>query len=479
MRILTTHTLARALAGVSPALLATLALSLTPACDDDATSPAGPNDPGGGDASAGSQDPGGSTDPNGSSDPSLPSAPTGLPCGVQEALVEACQTCHGTELSGAAPMPLTNYDELMAPGISDDSRPMWELVGERINRTDATRMPPQAFDISAEHLDALNAWVDAGAPRAEEGEECAVQGPIGGGQQPLELPCDEPDHLFLASGNGPDGGYQVPSGGDGNFYTCFPFASPFEAGEQITAMVPVIDQASVLHHYILWETAVQPATMDPFECAALPTSDSKFVAGWAPGGQANILPEDVGIKTRPGSYYLLQVHYWNVAGHQIYDKSGVSMCSTTDPRPHNAGVIGVGPININIPPRSEGTTISAGCPGIQTAAAGGFTILGTSPHAHQFATSFKTELIRASGEVITLSDVDPWDFENQTGYIKDPPVRVEPFDTIRATCTWDNPTDQTITWGENTEDEMCFDFMTIYPIEPWENSLPDFCVWPM
>jgi hypothetical protein len=479
MRTITTRPVARALAGTFPAWITALALSLAPACDDDPGPAAGPQGAEG-DAAV-DPSPGGDGNGNGSSSNGAGDelAATGLPCDVAEALSAACVECHGDELRFGAPMPLTSYDALQAPAPTDESRATWELVGERIHST-TDPMPPAPFELDPEHEAALTAWVEAGAPVADEGQQCAFDPGSGGSPVPIEeLPCGEPDHTFLASGNGPDGAYPVPQGGDGNFYICFPFPSPFEEGEQITAMKPLLDQEEVLHHYILWETeSFVPLSNEPFNCSALPTNDSTFVSGWAPGGRTQILPDNVGFRTKPNTHYLLQVHYWNVAGHNLFDKSGVGMCSTTEPREHNAGVIGVGPILLNIPPRSEGVEYSAGCPGFQTLFTPGFTILGSSPHAHQFATRFKTEIVRASGETELLTLVDPWDFENQTGYIIDPPIRIEPGDGVKATCTYDNPTDETITWGENTEDEMCFDFMTIYPIEPWEDLI-GFCPIPM
>lgn len=467
----TIRSVARALAGALPFCITGLALLSVPACDDEAAPTAGPNGVPGDAATDPSA--GGDGDPSGNGGGEIP-ADSGLPCDVREALVSSCTECHGRQRRFGAPMSLTTYEELHAEVASDPSRPTWELVGERIAST-TDPMPPQGFDIEPRHHDALAAWVEAGAPRAPDDEQCASDPDPDPEPDPVsELPCT-PEHEFRAFGNGPDGAYEVPSGGDGNFYTCFPFASPFDADEQITAMAPIIDQQAFLHHYILWRTDMAPAEDGPFPCQALPTSDSTFVAGWAPGVGTNVLPDDVGFETKPDAHYLLQMHYWNVAGAKDqFDESGVAMCSTKTPRTHKAGVIAVGPTSIQIPPRSTDVEVTGSCPSIQTLLAGGFTILGSSPHAHQTATRFKTEIVRLSGGTETLTHVDPWDFDNQTTYSQDPPVEVAPGDEVRVTCTYDNPTNQTVTWGENSEDEMCFDFMAIYPIDPW--PAPRFCV---
>jgi hypothetical protein len=40
---------------------------------------------------------------------------------------------------------------------------------------------------------------------------------------------------------------------------------------------------------------------------------------------------------------------------------------------------------------------------------------------------------------------------------------VLPGDVLTTTCTYDNPSTSTVTFGEGTRDEMCFDFITVYP----------------
>jgi hypothetical protein len=39
-----------------------------------------------------------------------------------------------------------------------------------------------------------------------------------------------------------------------------------------------------------------------------------------------------------------------------------------------------------------------------------------------------------------------------------------PGDTLRTTCTYKNATAAPIRFGERTENEMCFNFVAVYPI---------------
>ena len=43
------------------------------------------------------------------------------------------------------------------------------------------------------------------------------------------------------------------------------------------------------------------------------------------------------------------------------------------------------------------------------------------------------------------------------------PIAVTGGDDIHTTCKWTNTTDVPVTFGEDTENEMCFAFLTYYP----------------
>lgn len=36
---------------------------------------------------------------------------------------------------------------------------------------------------------------------------------------------------------------------------------------------------------------------------------------------------------------------------------------------------------------------------------------------------------------------------------------------MNTTCVWSNPDDEAVTWGEGTNDEMCFNFLAYYPLQ--------------
>ncbi|CAG2230298.1 unnamed protein product [Mytilus edulis] len=61
-------------------------------------------------------------------------------------------------------------------------------------------------------------------------------------------------------------------------------------------------------------------------------------------------------------------------------------------------------------------------------------------------------------------------------YRFDPPLRVNPGDEIRTTCTYSSlSSNETIFFGEGTSDEMCYGFITYYPAQ--NIALPYCTTW--
>lgn len=390
--------------------------------------------------------------------------PEGLPCSVDQVLAAKCRSCHGAVPSFGAPMPLVTYADLTAPARSSPNKKVYELVGERIVN-ESRPMPPTEELTNTERV-ALYAWLNEGAP---SGAMCDPTNmpvePMPEEIGPESLPCT-PSHTFVAHGGSAASKYRLPSS-PSNQYQCFTFRSPFAGNERGIAWAPIIDDARVLHHWILYKTKTPQVEGGSGPCQM--PGDATFLSGWAPGGQNYIMPPDVDLELPgPDEWLILQVHYHNGAAiSDVEDASGVALCTSTQPRTHTAGFFTLGSININIPPYTYDHDVTGECPSWQT----GFlpqplTVLGSFPHMHQLGERFKTEVFRGGpqGPREMLVEVERFDFENQRMYTNDPPFIVNPGDTVRTTCTFSNPTGQRVRLGERTEDEMCFNFVLLYPI---------------
>ncbi len=386
-----------------------------------------------------------------------------LPCEVEKVLQQRCQACHQRPPLFGAPMPLLTWSDTQAPALGGQVA-VRQMMKAKL---EAGLMPPTSTPsgpLTATEKATLVAWLDAGTPMG--GSATCAAAPVDGGApgtppsraQPEPLPC-KPEYEFRASGVSPTEPFQVPVVSD--TYRCFSFPVPFTAGEQAIAWAPIIDDARVVHHWILYghRTNVMPVGCgDPARV---------FLMGWAPGGRNGIMPADVGLELPdPGSWLTLEVHYNNSAKvTDGRDRSGVAVCTTKTARPKEAGVITLGSVGIVIPAGAQDFPVTSDVPGALTQVLPEtLHVLWTSPHMHTNGQTFRTDITRA-GQTFPLVEVPRWDFSNQSAFARDPETTlIQAGDGLRTTCTYRNPTAAPIRFGEKTENEMCFNFVVAYPI---------------
>lgn len=80
------------------------------------------------------------------------------------------------------------------------------------------------------------------------------------------------------------------------------------------------------------------------------------------------------------------------------------------------------------------------------------------------ATSCVAESAVGLGKPERFFDQKNFSFEAQANSPAN--VKVNPGDVIRTRCTWKNPTDLPVVFGENTDNEMCFGFVGLLPKDP-------------
>jgi hypothetical protein len=387
-----------------------------------------------------------------------------IPCDVSLALANNCRHCHDETPMFGAPMSLASLEDFLVPAKTDMTITVAEKVLQRINDPQ-NPMPPDG-SMTTEDAALLNDWIGVGMP-GYEGPACEDQTPDEDPWGPEYLPCEPVAEFRAHDGNG--GGFQVPVVQD--LYQCFVFESPFDAEEQGTAWAPIIDDERVIHHWLLLQNAdpaLQPG--DSFPCGQSIQLDSPMLMGWAPGTPNFVMPEEAGLELPgPGENVILQIHYNNTAGlTDSVDRSGVALCSTEQPRANAASTLWLGSLEIDVPPGGTQTVVGDCHTGLR--ASEPVTMLASWPHMHQTGTSIKTDLIRGGNTDNTenLVDVPAWNFHNQIYYPHDPPVQIAVGDVLRTTCTFQNPYDYPVSFGEGTGDEMCFDFSLVYPITAFD-----------
>jgi len=101
-----------------------------------------------------------------------PTVADGLPCEIQALLVNRCESCHGTAISGGAPRSLVTYANLTAADLSDPSVTEAQMALQRIQNKVSPMPPAPSAAASSSEVTALQAWISSGYPKGS----CGVGG---------------------------------------------------------------------------------------------------------------------------------------------------------------------------------------------------------------------------------------------------------------------------------------------------------------
>jgi hypothetical protein len=175
------------------------------------------------------------------------------------------------------------------------------------------------------------------------------------------------------------------------------------------------------------------------------------------GTQELKFPDGVAMKIRAGQFINLNLHLFNASDSPLTGTSGIEVERiTADKVVHEADMTFSGTMNINIPSDGQPHTVEGGC-----TVSSPRTIFTVWPHMHQAATHQSFEITQGA-TVTKLLDNKPYSFEEQVNY-QITPMQLSTGDRIKTTCTFVNNTGSTITWGDSSNQEMCFTGMYKYP----------------
>jgi hypothetical protein len=404
-------------------------------------------------------------------------------------------------------MPLVTIGDLRAPSVTEPSKPVYQRVSERIHDDQKPMPPPSTGDhLSADELAAIDTWIAAGATESScgttgaggsssgTGEAVGAGGSTGmggagmsgaaggvatggaGGTPPTgDWPADcEQRYRLVAHGQSKPNDttkFNVSGAPTKQFYQCFFFKAPYGTDiVQSLAFRPIIDDARVIHHWILYGSDTANGTDG--QVGGTGCSNGLFIAGWAPGGKGADFPADVGLEMPKGAnaFFSLEIHYNNNAGYtDALDASGVEFCTTKKFRTNTAAVHWLGSNSILVAPHQTQDVVGQCDP----TATQPIHILGVSPHMHQIGVHAKLVLNRKNGTKEILHD-RPFAFSDQQAYPLD--VIVNDGDTLTTTCTYNNTTNGLVTFGPATENEMCYNFTTAYPAGSLSSSANNHCM---
>jgi hypothetical protein len=436
-----------------------------------------------------------------------------IPCEIARIFTEKCHECHGSTRGAGVPMSLVTLDDVHRASISHgfEHEAIYERIGARIHDP-MNPMPPRIYpQLTPQELDALDAWVAAGAPAGAAcappsgagGSTSATGGTSSGGSTGGTAPQGGSGGSTWGTGGGivlADGGILEPdpidrpvepdpsectwvdikarSDASGTPYTvaanaqeqyrCFSFNIPEFAAQKTHGLafysINEVEDAPVVHHWLLYQSVTQQTNGASADCLGTHL-DAALIAGWAPGATPWFLPAHVGIDLGPN--FILEIHYNNPGGPATPDASGVRMCTTTDTRPETASVSWLGADFFPaIPPGAEAHETKARCTP-QTNQP--IHVLRTWPHMHLLGRRMRATLHRAGGGSVTYHD-EVFDFNYQIQY--DTPIVLNPGDSIETTCVFRNQTGNYVGFGQDTTQEMCYNFTVAYPAGRLVNALP-------
>jgi mono/diheme cytochrome c family protein len=441
---------------------------------------------------------------------------TPFPCQVGAVLQSKCWTCHGAEKSYGAPMQLL-YSEDVHAKTRDGQEEIYQRISKRIHDA-SSPMPMKGFPaLTSAETSILDAWVaqggpagtgcggppqggtggtngGSGAPPATSSGGTSQGGATGTGgisyggappsyagmtgtggvvgpvapmplpeggapkSDPLDVPVEpnqsECDMIeFHARNDATNAKYTVPTGEQ---YYCFGFHKEWSGPVQGLAFYPNVDNKQVIHHWLLYKAVTPQVDGSVGACIGF-HPDGELIAGWAPGAMPSFLPAHVGLDLGGGNY-ILEVHY-NNPGPPTQDGSGVTVCKAKTNRPETATVSWLGTEAIILPPAQKGLQIVSNCrPNITDKP---IHIIKVWPHMHKLGRHMRADIHRADGTTIDpLFNVD-FSFDSQWGY--NTPAILQAGDYVTTTCVYDNDTPNTVTFGESTDSEMCYNFTYAYP----------------
>ena len=431
---------------------------------------------------------------------------------VAPILREKCTGCH--QVGGIAPFTLgtakeaQKWSQAIGAAVASRVMPPWPP-----GRASPDYVGQEQRQLTAKERSAILAWARAGGKASvDPGRVPAPKIEVRPGERPLTLPMRSMYTPKAKNGATDD-------------YRCF-LLDPKLADDSFVTSATIRPLArSIVHHVILFRISaadrseaqhVDQASPGPgWSCfggpgipGALRLDDAPWIAAWAPGREANRLPDGTGVDMPAGSLVVMQVHY-NLLNGQARDRSLVvlTLAPPAGMKPMET-VLLPAPVELACIKGETGrlcrrdaamanlgkkygteafytpTWLLALCgqptmnPKPSTTSTCNrrvtrpTTIHGVAGHMHLLGKSIRLELNPGTPNARVLLDIPSWDFHWQNSYTLQSAVEAKPGDVLRVTCKYEPArrhhgdheiphTPRYVLWGEGTTDEMCLGLLQV------------------
>lgn len=372
-----------------------------------------------------------------------------------------CQSCHHP--GDIAPFSLMTYAEAKPYALlikfmtQSHEMPPWkpeEGCGEFVG----ARVMPQS------DIDLISKWVSNGSP---EGNPADLPAQLA--FDPEGWTLGKPD-LVLKS---PEP-YQAPS--DGDMYRCFTLPTNVPADSYVSAIdVHPGDRESVHHVIAYLDTTGASVKLDEKDPGPGYTSfggpgfdNPGTLGGWAPGARPIELPDNVAMSLPANARVVLQVHYHPHHGTPEPDQTEIAIYYAKKKPQKILRILPVINQSFTIPPGEANYKVTATWPILTPVP---LHIYVVAPHMHLLGKSMQVEsTVFATGEKKCLINIEDWDYHWQGLYRFKEPVAVPAGSLLSLTAIFDNSASnprnpnsppKSVSWGEETTDEMCIAFLGV------------------
>lgn len=221
----------------------------------------------------------------------------------------------------------------------------------------------------------------------------------------------------------------------------------------VTAAQVIPGRASVVHHAIVF---VRPPDGSEF-------SGIGWLSAYIPGQRVHSMPQGYARKIPAGSKFVFQMHYTpNGVQQEDVTRVGLVTCDASQVTHEVFTLMGLDQ-DFEIPPGAADFPVNATTARLPQHAE----LLAITPHMHFRGKSFR--LYGADGPHETLLYVPQYDFNWQHTYLLRKPLPLGVFKALEFQVTFDNSSEnpfnpdptETITWGDQTWEEMAVAFFEI------------------
>ncbi|HUH03345.1 MAG TPA: hypothetical protein VML75_15215 [Kofleriaceae bacterium] len=246
--------------------------------------------------------------------------------------------------------------------------------------------------------------------------------------------------------------WTLPAGSE--IYLCTRWTAPRDMF--VNEFSPVIPYGT--HHTVVTVESGSSQPDGSRECSNPFEGGPRQIYGTGAGSVPVKYPDGVAIKIAQGQQVVLNLHLFNVSDSELSGTSAIDVKEV----PQNEVV---NEAQSELVGKVLGLTVA---PGTSTQSAtctvqSNLNVFLVQPHMHQLGVHLKGTLIPAGGGADIVLFDDAYDFDAQVHVLLDPIQPLAAGDQLTVTCTYDNTTGQTVTFGESSDDEMCFLGLAVYP----------------